>query len=52
MKGKEYEINDNWRIPDFSLFQKNEFTKISNSFNAFFNENKEYEINEFRDFVD
>ena len=52
MKGKMYEINDNWKIPDFSLFQKNEFAKISNSFNAFFKENKEYEINEFRYFVD
>ena len=52
MKGKEYEINDNWRIPDFSLFQKNEFAKIKNSFNAFFKENKEYEINEFKYFVD
>ena len=51
MKGKEYEINDNWRIPDFSLFKKNEFEQIKSSFNNFINENKNDEINEFRNFV-
>ena len=51
MKGKEYKINNNWKIPDFSLFQKKEYSQIYNSFNEFFNLNKEYEMNGFKDFV-
>ena len=36
IKDEYRKINGNWRIPDFSLFQKNEFAKISNSFNVFY----------------
>ena len=51
MKGKEYEIKNNWRIPDFSQFQKNEFYKINESFYDFFNEYESYEIDEFKNAV-
>ena len=51
MKGKEYEIKDNWRIPDFSQFQKNEFYKINESFYDFFNEYEGYEIDVFKNAV-
>ena len=51
MKGKQYDINYKWRIPDFSLFQKNEFYKINESFYDFIDEYEKYEIDEFKNSV-
>ena len=48
MKGKQYEIIDDWKIPDFSLIQRNELTNIKNSFRYFTLQYGNKESEEFR----
>ena len=48
MKGNKYEINENWKIPDFSNVQKDIFEDIINDFNNNFSDiYKSKEINDF-----
>ena len=51
MKGKDYIIKENWKIPDFTTAQNEEFKTIKNSFNKFCDAHDKPEKTKFRDIL-
>jgi hypothetical protein len=46
MKGNKYYIEEDWKLPDFSLVKKEEFLTVENSFNIFSKNMHDKEMNE------
>ena len=51
MKGSKYNIVEDWKVPDFSLVEKEEFSNVENSFNNFCKIYHDKELNEINQII-
>ena len=51
MKGDKYIIEEDWKVPDFTLLKREEFKQIQDNFNSFTNAHSNQEIQQIKEVI-